>query len=140
LLAREEGPSVTILKNRVFATSSIACAFAYATVLLIATGAATSAYAFEPIQFDDLDVDGDGVITRQEAEAVPPLAEHFDAFDTAGDGQLNRDEFQRAMEELNDYPADTTAVRERWEVDPRDHDVESDVEAQHTGDDGTSGD
>jgi hypothetical protein len=88
-----------------------------AGVLIAGVLLAFSAHAFEQVRFEDLDTNRDGVIDRQEAQAVPELAERFDEFDTTGDGQLNRQEFERALTALDDPPADTPAVRERWEVD-----------------------
>jgi hypothetical protein len=46
------------------------------------------------------DTNGDGLISRAEAAALPRLAEHFDAIDTNRDGQLSRDEM-RAFRQAN---------------------------------------
>lgn len=43
--------------------------------------------------FDELDQDGDGFISREEAAVVPGLAAHFPAFDHDGDGRLSRSEY-----------------------------------------------
>jgi len=40
------------------------------------------------------DTNGDGLISRAEAAALPKLAEKFDAIDTNRDGQLSRDEMR----------------------------------------------
>lgn len=58
--------------------------------LLAMTGAAL---AGEVPSFDELDKDGDGYITRDEAAVVPGLWEHFPAFDRDGDGLLSREEY-----------------------------------------------
>lgn len=43
------------------------------------------------------DTNADGAISRDEAKALPRLAEHFDAIDTNKDGQLSREELRAAM-------------------------------------------
>ena len=40
------------------------------------------------------DTNGDGLISRQEAAALPKLAQSFDAIDTNHDGQLSKDELK----------------------------------------------
>jgi Ca2+-binding EF-hand superfamily protein len=40
------------------------------------------------------DTNGDGLISRQEAAALPMLAKHFDEIDTNHDGQLSKDELK----------------------------------------------
>jgi uncharacterized protein (DUF1501 family) len=40
------------------------------------------------------DTNGDGLISRQEAAALPKLARHFDEIDTNHDGQLSKDELK----------------------------------------------
>lgn len=42
------------------------------------------------------DTNGDGLISRAEAAALPRLAEHFDALDANHDGQLSLDELRAA--------------------------------------------
>ena len=42
------------------------------------------------------DTNGDGMISRAEAQALPRLAERFDAIDANGDGQVTRDELRFA--------------------------------------------
>ncbi|MCD7098185.1 EF-hand domain-containing protein [Stenotrophomonas sp. MMGLT7] len=44
------------------------------------------------IDFDALDSDGDGFISRAEAQANPSLAAEFDALDTARSGRLSREQ------------------------------------------------
>jgi len=41
-----------------------------------------------------LDTNGDGMISRDEAQAAPRLAKNFDAIDTNHDGQLSKDELR----------------------------------------------
>ena len=40
------------------------------------------------------DTNGDGMISRQEAGALPMIARHFDAIDTNHDGQITADELR----------------------------------------------
>ncbi|MGB3393726.1 MAG: EF-hand domain-containing protein [Stenotrophomonas sp.] len=44
------------------------------------------------IDFDLLDVDGDGFISRDEARANPALADEFDSLDSARHGKLAREQ------------------------------------------------
>lgn len=44
------------------------------------------------IDFTALDVDGDGFISRAEAQANPALADEFNALDTARRGKLSREQ------------------------------------------------
>jgi EF hand len=43
-------------------------------------------------RFKAADTNGDGMISREEAAALPGLARHFDQIDTNGDGQISTDE------------------------------------------------
>jgi Ca2+-binding EF-hand superfamily protein len=45
------------------------------------------------MEFQQLDVDGDGFITRAEATKIPGVAERFAKFDANKDGKLDRSEF-----------------------------------------------
>ena len=45
-------------------------------------------------RFERLDLDHDGFISRQEAQADPHLARHFDAIDTDHDGRLSHQEMK----------------------------------------------
>ncbi|MCU0977059.1 MAG: hypothetical protein MUC71_12240 [Steroidobacteraceae bacterium] len=46
------------------------------------------------------DKDGDGLITREEAKAgMPRVSENFDQLDADGDGRLSRGEVQRSMQQ-----------------------------------------
>jgi hypothetical protein len=44
------------------------------------------------------DTNGDGLISRDEAKALPRLAKHFDEIDTNHDGQISADEMRAAHE------------------------------------------
>lgn len=45
-------------------------------------------------RFESLDVDGDGFISREEAQANPALADEFQSLDTARQGRLDRSQLQ----------------------------------------------
>jgi Ca2+-binding EF-hand superfamily protein len=57
---------------------------------------ASSAFAAlgHPGLFKQLDINHDGLISRQEAAPSPFLAKHFDAIDTNHDGQISRAEMK----------------------------------------------
>lgn len=46
----------------------------------------------------DLDTDGDGVLSREEAAAHPALGSVFDQADSDGDGKLTADEYRAYTE------------------------------------------
>jgi Ca2+-binding EF-hand superfamily protein len=53
--------------------------------------------------FKKVDADGDGTISRQEAEAnAPRLAKHFDEIDTDHDGTLTREELRAARKAMHE--------------------------------------
>jgi hypothetical protein len=70
------------------ATSAFVASFAFAA----------SALAGETDQFTQLDTDGNGMISSEEAAADPTLVESWTAVDVNQDGQLERAEFS-ALEE-----------------------------------------
>ncbi|WP_326541848.1 EF-hand domain-containing protein [Pseudorhodoferax sp.] len=47
--------------------------------------------------FDRADANGDGQLSRAEAQRLPAVAERFDEIDSNGDKQLSREEFQRGV-------------------------------------------
>lgn len=51
----------------------------------------------EGVDFESLDEDGDGVIGKNEANGMPPLAEAFDRVDTDADGLISQQEFDAAQ-------------------------------------------
>ncbi len=53
-------------------------------------------------RFQKLDTDGDGRISRAEAQAAPKLAEHFDAIDANKDGYITPDELAAARQKHGD--------------------------------------
>lgn len=57
------------------------------------------------LAFDDLDRDGDGEISREEARQAPVLVEQFEQWDTNNDGALQAAEFDRALADFEPYQA-----------------------------------
>lgn len=47
--------------------------------------------------FDRADANGDGKLSREEAQRLPAVAERFDEIDSNGDRSLSREEFQRGV-------------------------------------------
>ncbi len=64
-------------------------------VLLLA---ALPVFAAAPLTFEEVDTDGDGLISADEAASVEGL--DFDAADTDADGTLSVDEYDIAVEKL----------------------------------------
>ncbi|MDG4595882.1 MAG: hypothetical protein P9F75_09365 [Candidatus Contendobacter sp.] len=73
-------------------------------VLLLVT---LSAFAAAPLTFEEVDTDGDGLISADEAANVEGL--DFNAADGDNDGTLSVDEYEIAMEKLSP-PAETAAA------------------------------
>lgn len=55
------------------------------------------------LAFDRADTNGDGMLSRAEAQRLPAVAERFDEIDTDGDRMLSREEFHRAVLEPGHY-------------------------------------
>jgi hypothetical protein len=68
-------------------------------VLLLA---ALSAIAAPPLTFEEVDTDGDGLISADEAASVEGL--DFNAADGDNDGTLTVDEYEIALEKLSPPP------------------------------------
>ncbi len=52
---------------------------------------------FQGLNFQELDMDSDGVLSEDEAAKVPILSDAFDRLDVDGDGWISRDEFTAAQ-------------------------------------------
>ncbi len=62
-------------------------------MLLVASGTVFAATEEgKDVSFDEVDENGDGIITRDEAEAAPGLADSFDSLDANADGVLDESE------------------------------------------------
>jgi hypothetical protein len=59
-----------------------------------------------------VDANGDGIVTREEAQVYPRLATHFDAADANRDGRLEGAELEAGRESARREAR--AAVRERW--------------------------
>ncbi|NNG45058.1 calmodulin [Pseudoalteromonas sp. NEC-BIFX-2020_002] len=64
------------------------------TLALIAF--ASSSVAFAATDFDTLDVDGNGVISQQEASVDATISAKFAELDTDQNGELSKEEFSQA--------------------------------------------
>ena len=67
-----------------------------------------------------LDANGDGIVTREEAQVYPRLATHFDAADTNRDGRLDAAEVEAGRETARREAR--AAIRERWTAADKDGD------------------
>jgi hypothetical protein len=61
------------------------------------TAPASDAGAQAQAMLQQADTNGDGRLDRQEAQAIPGLAERFDAVDTNGDGTVSLQELSAAL-------------------------------------------
>jgi len=71
-------------------------------IVLLSLGFVMPAVA--EIEFSNIDADGDGLITMEEAAVIPELKEVFADFDQDKDGTLNEEEFDKSLEVIE--PAD----------------------------------
>ncbi len=79
----------------------LALGFAVATPMAFAQDAGDAAaqpQAQGQTSWSDLDTDGDGNLSREEAAAMPQLAQVFDQADADGDGVLTPQEYQQYAE------------------------------------------
>jgi EF-hand domain pair/EF hand len=67
-----------------------------------------------------VDANGDGIVTREEAQVYPQLATHFDAADTNRDGRLDGAEVEAGRETARREAR--AAIRERWTAADKDGD------------------
>ncbi|CAM2760133.1 hypothetical protein PAT01_11780 [Pseudoalteromonas atlantica] len=58
---------------------------------------ASSSAAFAAVDFNSFDVNGDGVISKTEAQANAQLARLFDKLDTDKNGELSQQEFSKVQ-------------------------------------------
>ncbi len=71
------------------------------TVVLATMVATMTAPASEAESFSNVDANQNGVVERQEAQAITELAANFDAADRNQDGVLDQREFTFAMAKIN---------------------------------------
>jgi Ca2+-binding EF-hand superfamily protein len=57
----------------------------------------SSSAAFAAVDFNSFDANGDGVISKTEAQANAQLARLFDKLDTDKDGELSQQEFSKVQ-------------------------------------------
>ena len=85
-----------------FVLSLTAAAFASAAIIAVAApdGAGGHPHGAMVERLKQADTDGNGLISRDEAKALPHLAKHFAQIDTNGDGQLSPDELRAFHEKM----------------------------------------
>lgn len=111
--------------NRHYAASALAVllavgAIGYAVQVRsedTAAPAAQSVTARHEARFTQLDADGDGIVTRAEAEkGAPGMARRFERFDTDKDGAIGKDEWSRGHQAMMEQ---YRARREQCRQDPQ---------------------
>jgi hypothetical protein len=75
------------------------------SAFIVSSAFAASTLAGESTAFTQLDADGDGMISSEEAAADPALLEDWATADVNGDGQLERAEFS-ALEQKSKMTGD----------------------------------
>lgn len=89
----------------------------------------TAAFAQDDVNFDELDQDSDGQLSRTEVAQNGDLAANFSRLDADGDGYLSQDETRNAS--LETEGDEYRAVSEEDEFDSQSQDVEEvSVEAE----------
>ncbi|QQS55912.1 MAG: hypothetical protein IPM89_12490 [Candidatus Competibacteraceae bacterium] len=83
-----------------------------ALIVLVLLLVALPVFAATPLTFEEVDTDGDGLISADEAASVDGL--DFDEADTDADGTLSVDEYDIAVEKLP--PATEPAIPEDGEA------------------------
>ncbi|TGG90226.1 hypothetical protein E4656_19055 [Natronospirillum operosum] len=68
--------------------------FTSAAAASLVVAFASSAVMANDELFEQLDVNGDGVITLEEAQAHPDVYDQFDDLDSDGSGELTPEEFE----------------------------------------------
>lgn len=86
------------MNPRTLLAATLASALAVAAPSLLAA----SADGKQPRPTQQFDKNGDGQISRDEAQAAPRLATSFDRIDTNKDGQLSREELRAARPQKGD--------------------------------------
>jgi Ca2+-binding EF-hand superfamily protein len=76
------------------------------TVLTLTMASGIAWAGSDKISFQELDTNGDGVISRDEAKKAPAVKAKFDQVDANRDGQLDMAEFA-ALEAVETLPKDT---------------------------------
>ena len=79
-----------------YVLSLTAAALASAAIIAVAApeGAGGERHGATMERLKAADTNGDGLISRDEAKALPMIAKHFDEIDTNHDGQLSPDEMR----------------------------------------------
>jgi hypothetical protein len=97
------------------------------TLALAALALATAAQAGDPAggagpRDPAADTNGDGFVTREEAQAYPLLAEHFDAVDANKDGRLDAAEMDAHRQAVR--AGGRAKAQARWQAADKKFDVD----------------
>jgi hypothetical protein len=92
---------------------------AWLTMTVLVQGCVTPAAA-PAADLPRLDANGDGLVTREEAQVYPRMAARFDDADTNRDGHLDAAEAEAGREAVRRQAR--AAIRERWSAADKDGD------------------
>jgi Ca2+-binding EF-hand superfamily protein len=82
--------------------AALLCALGLAGAATLAA-AAPGAEGHDPMaRFKAADTNGDGMISRDEAKALPRIAKHFDEIDANHDGQITADELRAFHQQMHE--------------------------------------
>ena len=83
-------------------TAALLAAMGFACAATLAAAAPGAGEGHDPMmRFKQADTNGDGMISRDEAKALPRIAKHFDEIDANHDGQITADELRAYHQKMH---------------------------------------
>jgi Ca2+-binding EF-hand superfamily protein len=83
-------------------TAALLAALGLSAAATLAAAAPGAGEGHDPMmRFKQADTNGDGMLSRDEAKALPMISKHFDEIDTNHDGQLTADELRAFHQKMH---------------------------------------